>query len=105
MSGTERPRLSFPPGVFALSDWSILIVRFAAIQVALKHTLWNQFSASGGMLYFCASCDTSCTSWGKTASKSAREVLALMLKFNRLLDRCEVFSCVIKSQMLKERSP
>jgi hypothetical protein len=83
VSGTERPLLSFPPGVFALRDYAttdVSVTSLAQPWSTLERTFWNHVNASGGMLYFRAACDTSSTSWGKIASKSAREVFAAMLQ-------------------------
>lgn len=76
VSGTERPLLSFPPGVLAFRDY---FVSFLDMLTTVKLTFWNHSSALEGILYLVAAVDKLSTSDGQIDSKSAREVLSAML--------------------------
>lgn len=75
VSGTERPRFSFPPGVLASRDCPSRQNSLCNLLRAI-HTLVNHSSALAGRLYLVAAACRSCTSDGHTDSNSAREVFS-----------------------------
>jgi hypothetical protein len=85
VSGTERPRFSFPPGTLVLRDYSsevsIGIYKGALCRI-LKGgalTFSNHSRALAGRLYFFAWARMSWANEGKMASKSARLVVEAIM--------------------------